>query len=65
MHHAAALSDIKVEETKQGAVIHLVAKRAEDVKQVQQSAQKLASMLTNQQCPMHSHHGGMEHPHKH
>ena len=65
MHNAAELSDIKVEQTKQGAVIHLVAKRAEDVNKVQQSAQKLASMLNSKNCPMHPHHGGMEHPHKH
>jgi D-lyxose ketol-isomerase len=75
MHGAAELSDIKVEQTKQGAVIHLVAKRAEDVGKVQQSAQKLMGMLNGQQCPMHAHHGGMQHggmhhggmqqPHKH
>ncbi|HET8937530.1 MAG TPA: hypothetical protein VFN67_29005 [Polyangiales bacterium] len=66
MHEAAELSDIKVEQTKQGAVIHMVAKRAEDVSKVQQSAQKLANMLGGQHCPMHAHHGGKEgHQHKH
>ena len=65
MHDAAELSDIKVEQTKQGAVIHLVAKRPEDVSKVQQSAQKLASMLNGKDCPMHGQHGGMPHQHKH
>lgn len=65
MHDVAQLSDIKVEQTKQGAVITLVAKRAEDVGNVQQHAQKLASMLNGQACPMHAHHGGMQHQHKH
>ena len=65
MHEAAELSDIKVEQTKQGAVIHLVAKRAEDVSKVQQNAQKMATMLKGQPCPMHSHQGGMQHQHQH
>jgi hypothetical protein len=65
MHEAAELSDIKVEQTKEGAVIRLVAKRPEDVSKVQQSAQKLAGMLSGKDCPMHAHHGGMEHQHKH
>lgn len=65
MHDAAALSDINVEKTKQGAVIHLVAKRAEDISKVQDSAQKMAGMLKGEPCPMHKHHAGMQHQHKH
>jgi hypothetical protein len=64
MHEAAELSDIKVELTKQGAVIQLVAKRAEDVSALQQHAQKLAETLKSGECPMHAGHGGM-HQHKH
>lgn len=64
MHEAAELSNIKVEQTKQGAVIQLIAKRPEDVAKVQQSAQQLAAMLSSGECPMHAAHADM-HPHHH
>jgi len=61
MHEAAELSDIKVELTKQGAVIQLVAKRSEDVSKLQQRAQQIAEHLKSGGCPMHAGHGGMHH----
>jgi len=65
MHQAAALSDVKVEQTKQGAVIKLVAKRPEDVAKVQQSAQQMAAMLSSGSCPMHAAHAGNGDMHQH
>jgi hypothetical protein len=66
MHQAAELSTIKVEQTKQGAVIQLIAKKPEDVAKVQQSAQQMAAMLSSGACPMHAAHGGgMHHMHGH
>lgn len=63
MHQAAALSDVKVEQTKQGAVIQFIAKRPEDISKVQQNAQQLATMLSSASCPMM--HEGMQHEHEH
>jgi hypothetical protein len=65
MHQAASLATIKVEQTKQGAVIQLVAKKPEDVSKVQQSAQQMATMLSSGSCPMHAAHGGGMHGHGH
>jgi hypothetical protein len=61
MHQAAELSDIKLESTKQGATIVLVAKRAEDIAKVQESARQIAAMLSGQECPEHAGRGGMHH----
>jgi hypothetical protein len=57
MHQAAELSDVKVEQTKDGAIIRLVAKRPEDIGKVQDSAQRMATMLSHDDCPMHAGHG--------
>jgi hypothetical protein len=52
MHQTAALSEVKVEQTKQGAVIQMIAKRPEDVSKVQQNAHELARLLNSGSCPM-------------
>lgn len=65
MHEMAELSTVKVEQTKQGAIIQLMAKKPEDVGKVQQQAKRVAAMLTSGSCPMHAEHGGMHHHHHH
>lgn len=69
MHAAMDLADMQVEQTPQGAIIKLVAKKPEDVQKVQQLAAKLGGEGGG--CPMHDgmhgmpegHHGGMMHHH--
>jgi hypothetical protein len=66
MHGAMELADIQVEQTREGAIIKLVAKKPEDVQKVQQLAAKLGGEGGG--CPMHDamhegHHGGMMHHH--
>jgi hypothetical protein len=70
MHQVIGRAEVKVEQTKQGAVIQLIAKRPEDVQSVQQGAAQLAAMLNGTTgCPMHqgmhSGHGGGMHQHQH
>ena len=70
MHEVLGRADVKVEQTKQGAVIQLIAKRPEDVQSVQQSAAQLAAMLNGTaSCPMHqgmhAGHGPGMHHHDH
>ena len=64
MKAAAELSDIKVELTKDGALIRLRARRAEDLSKVQQNAQQLATALSRGDCMMHAgEHGTHGHGH--
>jgi len=61
MHGGWELADIQVQQTADGAIIKLVAKKPEDVQKVQQLAAKLGSA---EGCPMHAgmhegHHAGM------
>jgi hypothetical protein len=64
MKKASELSDIKVELSKNGAIIRLSAKRAQDVNAVQESAQEIAAALSGGDCLMHSDKECMQH-HKH
>lgn len=70
MHQVVGRAEIKVEQTKQGAVIQLIAKRPEDVQSVQQGAAQLAAVMNGTAgCPMHEGmhpgHGGGMHQHRH
>lgn len=71
MHGAFELADFKVEDTKQGAAIQLIAKRPEDVAKVRELAKELASHAHEDGCSMmhehdehmHGHHGDGMHEH--
>jgi hypothetical protein len=62
MHDAAAFADATAENTADGAVIHLKAKKASDVQRVQEMASMMAKHMTEgcmENCDME--HGGMMH----
>lgn len=71
MHGVFELADLKVEDTKQGAVIQLVAKRPEDVAKVRELAKEMAMHAHEEGCDMmhehgenaHGHHGEAMHEH--
>src|SRR5262245_25254989 len=63
MHGMSSIADAKVEETPQGAVLRLTAKRPEDVAKVREAAQRMIGCMSGADaCMMHEgqgKHGGM------